>query len=94
MRSLLLAGAMMVFTVAAWAQTPPTVPGVTTPSAPSLPTGNNPAMATPGTEAPSGTSLPGTSQPSNPIDQAKTEAECKIPTNATKPECVQLMLKK
>ena len=55
-------------------------------------------MATPNTvpqsAAPSGTSIPGAARRSNPIDQAKTEAECKIPTNATKPECIALMLKK
>jgi len=69
-------------------------PSMAAPSVPSLPTGGTPSMATPTITPPSGASIPGQGQTSNPIDQAKTEAECKIPTNATKPECVQLMLNK
>ncbi len=90
MKSILIAYSMIMFTLAAAAQTLPSVP--------KLPSENSLPMATPNappqTATPSGTSIPGTAQTSNPIDQAKTEAECKIPTNATKPECIALMLKK
>ena len=41
-----------------------------------------------------GTSVPGAGQSSNPLEQARIEAECKIPTNATKQECIKLMLNK
>jgi hypothetical protein len=89
MKSILIACLMIMFTLGAAAQT--------LPNAPKLSTDNMP-IATPtmpqGTAPSSGTSLPGAAQTSNPIDQAKTEAECKIPTNAAKPECVELMLKK
>ena len=92
MKSVLIAVPMMMVALAAGAQTVPSMPKMPTDQAP---------MAAPGATAttpaaPSGTSIPGTSQPSsdNPIDKAKTEAECKLPTNATKPECVELMLKK
>ena len=61
------------------------------PSTPSLPTGSTPSMATPTVTPPGGTSMPGTGDATNAIGQAKTEAECKIPTNATKPGCVKLM---
>ena len=70
---------LIMFTLAAAAQMP---------NMPNMPNGGNmPA-------APGGPSIPGTGQTSNPIDEAKTEAECKILTNATKPECLKLMLKK
>jgi hypothetical protein len=82
---------MIVFALAASAQS---VPGV-----PALPTAGNPPTAAPsvtppGVTPPTGTSIPGAGQTSNPIDKAKIEAECQIPTNATKPECIELMLKK
>ena len=69
-------------------------PSSAAPSMPGLPSGGTPSMAAPTITPPSGASMQGAGQTSNPIDQAKTEAECKIPTNATKPECVQLMLNK
>jgi hypothetical protein len=48
-----------------------------------------------GTAAPGGLAMPGSSPKSeSPIDQAKTEIECKIPSNAAKPECLELLLKK
>ncbi|HEV2549311.1 MAG TPA: hypothetical protein VGU20_18365 [Stellaceae bacterium] len=87
MRSILIASPIIIFafTAAAAAQTIPNVPN--------LPTGEKPAATAP-SAIPSGTSIPGAGQTSNPIDKAKTEAECKIPTNATKRECIELMLKK
>lgn len=85
MKSILIACAMIMFTLGAAAQALPNVP--------KLPSENSLPLATPN-PTPSGTSVPGAAQTSNPIDQAKTEAECKIPTNATKPECIELMLKK
>jgi hypothetical protein len=98
----MLAGPMVIFTLAASAQTPSSVPNpptetkptVTTPSVPDLPTEAKPTVTTPSLNSSSGTSIPATAQTPNPIDQAKTEAECKIPTNASKPECIELMLKK
>ena len=86
MRSILIACPMIMFALAATAQSVPSVP--------KLPTEDNPLMAAPSPTQPSGTSIPGTGQTTNPIDKIKTEAECKIPTNATKPECIELMLKK
>jgi hypothetical protein len=88
MRSILIACPMILFAFAVAAQTVPSVP--------KLPSEDKPATTMPGTAPSSGTSLPGAGQgqTSNPIDQAKTEAECKIPTNAAKPECLELMLKK
>ena len=132
MRLLPLAAPMMIFTLAASAQTIPSAPSVPTEQKPtttmpsvnsptgtslpgSAPTSNpvttpsiNPPtgtslpgtaptsnpMTTPSANSPSSTSPPGAAPASNPIDKAKVEAECKIPTNATKPECVELMLKK
>jgi hypothetical protein len=89
MKSILIVCLMIMFTLGAAAQT--------LPNAPKLPSDKMP-IATPttpqSTAPPSGTSIPGAAQTSNPIDQAKTEAECKIPTNAAKPECIELMLKK
>ena len=67
---------------------------IAAPSVPTLPTAGTPSMAAPTVTPPSGTLIPGAGQTSNPIDRAKTEAECKIPINATKPECVEQMLKK
>ncbi|MGO8920197.1 MAG: hypothetical protein ACLQJR_30225 [Stellaceae bacterium] len=86
MRSILIACPMVLFTLAAAAQTLPSVP--------KLPTEDNPLTAAPSPTPPSGTSVPGAAKTTNPIDKIKTEAECKIPTNATKPECIELMLKK
>ena len=104
MKSLLLASSMMAFALAASAQTMPGVPNlpmqtsptITAPSVPSPPTETTPTPTTPSVNAPSASSIPGTEQTANPIDieKAKTEAECKIPTNATKPECIELMMKK
>ncbi|HYM03558.1 MAG TPA: hypothetical protein VET85_11480 [Stellaceae bacterium] len=92
MRLFLIACPMIMLSLAAAAQS--------LPSAPSLPVQDQAPMAAPNINPQAGpsdpgsaTSVPGTSQTPNSIDQAKTEAECKIPTNATKPECVQLMLK-
>ena len=86
MRSILIACPMIILAFTAAAQTMPNVP--------KLPAEEKPAVTAPSATPPSGTSIPGTGQTSNPIDKAKTEAECKIPTNATKPECIELMLKK
>jgi hypothetical protein len=80
----------------------PSVPGAAQlPGVPKLPTGEKPSVAAPsatpasGTSVPGvGTSLPGAGQTSNPVDRLKTEAECKVPTNALKPECLELRLKK
>ncbi|MGO8915322.1 MAG: hypothetical protein ACLQJR_05390 [Stellaceae bacterium] len=77
---------MIMFTLAATAQSVPSVP--------TIPTADNLLAAAPNPTPPSGTSIPGAGQTTNPIDKIKTEAECKIPTNATKPECIELMLKK
>ena len=91
MRSILIACPLIMLTIAAAAQMPNMPSGgnmPATPNTPSMPSGGNmPAT-------PNGTSMPGAGQTSNPIDEAKTEAECKIPTNAAKPECLKLMLKK
>ena len=86
MRSILIACPMIMFTLAATAQTLPSVPKV--------PTEDKPLVAAPSPTPPSGNSVPGAAPTTNPIDKIKTEAECKIPTNATKPECIELMLKK
>ena len=86
MRSILVACPMIMFTLAVAAQSLPSVPKV--------PTGENPPIKAPSAASPSGTSLPGAAQTSNPLDKEKTELECKIPTNATKRECIELMLKK
>ena len=94
MKSVLIACPLIMFTLAAAAQMPnvPNMPNggnmPAAPNAPNMPGGGNMSAA------PGGPSMPGTGQTSNPIDEAKTEAECKIPTNATKPECLKLMLKK
>jgi hypothetical protein len=90
---------MIIFAAAAAAQMP-SVPKVPTdvkppagiPGAPSVPGAGN--VAAPAVKPPGGASIPDTSQMSNQIDEAKLDAECKIPTNATKPECVERMLKK
>ena len=86
MRSILIACPMIMFALAATAQSLPSVP--------KLPTEDNPLTAAPSGTSPSGTSLPGAGQTTNPIKKIMTEAECKIPTNATKPECIEQMLKK
>lgn len=85
MRLILIASPMIAFAFVAAAQMP---------SVPKLPTEGAPSIAAPSVTPPSGTSIPGTEPASNPIDQAKIEAECKIPTNAIKPECIELNLKK
>ena len=64
------------------------------PSVPAQPSSGNTPTAVPSVTPPSSASIPGIEQTSNPIDKAKTEAECKIPTNAIKPECIELNLKK
>ncbi len=93
MRPLLLAVPMMIFALAASAQNLPNAPNLPTAGAPSM--GGSPAQPKPAANTPSGTSLPGAAPTSsNPLEKAKTEAECKIPTNAAKPECLELMLKK
>jgi len=105
MKSVLIACPMILFTLAALAQMPsapklPTEssPPMAAPTAPTLPSsGTSPMaapMAAPIASPSSGSSSLGTGGATNAIDQAKTEAECKIPTNATKPECVELLLKK
>jgi hypothetical protein len=86
MKSILLTCPMIMFTLAAAAQS--------VPSMPKLPTDDKPSVTVTSGKATSGTSIPGAGQTSNPIDKIKTEAECKIPTNAAKPECIELMLKK
>jgi hypothetical protein len=91
MRSILIACPMIIFTLAAAAQPVPSVPKLPTENMPPMAA---PSMTPPSTTPPSGTSVPDAGQTMNSIDKAKTEAECKIPTNATKPECVELMLKK
>jgi hypothetical protein len=88
MKSILIAGLMIMVTLGAAAQTLPNAPKLSTDNMPIAPT--TPQSTTPS----SGTSIPGAAQTSNPIDQAKTEVECKIPTNVAKPECIELMLKK
>jgi hypothetical protein len=85
MRSILIACPMIMLTLAAAAQTAPSLP--------KLPIEDKSLMTAP-SPTPSGTSVPGVGQTTNTIDKIKTEAECKIPTNATKPECIELMLKK
>jgi hypothetical protein len=61
------------------------------PNLPKLPT-SEPSPAPPSSSGPVG-SLLGNDKPANPIDQAKTEIECKLPSNATKRECIELMPK-
>ncbi len=92
MKSILVACPMIMFALAAAAQLP---------SVPKLPTGDKPPLSAPSTTPPSGAtvpgvgpSLPGAGQTANPVDRLKVEAECKIPTNALKPECIELRLKK
>jgi len=86
MRAILVACPMVMLTLAIAAQPLPSVP--------KLPTGENPPTTAPNAASPSGTSLPGAAQTSNPLDKEKTELECKIPTNASKRECIELMMKK
>jgi hypothetical protein len=83
MRSILIACPMIMVTLAAVAQTAPSLPKLLE---------DKPLLAEPSPTPPTGISASGPGQ--NPIDKIKTEAECKIPTNATKPECIELMLKK
>jgi hypothetical protein len=91
MRSILIACPLILVTLAAAAQMPNMPSGGNMPASPNMP--NMPGGGTM-PSAPNGTAMPGAGETPNPIDQAKTEAECKIPTNATKPECLKLMLKK
>jgi hypothetical protein len=76
----------------------PSMPGLpstgmpATPSVTGLP-GGAPTIAAPGANSAAGASLPAAGQAPSPIDKAKTEAECKIPTNAMKSECIALRLK-
>ena len=97
MRSILIACPLIMFAFAAAAQMPNMPSGGNMPTAPSMPNmpggGGMPGGSNMPT-TPDASSIPGAGQSSSPIDEAKTEAECKIPTNATKPECLKLMLKK
>ena len=88
MKAMMGAVAIAMLAGAAAAQS---LPGVQQPASPSTPMSAGSA----GTALPTGSAMPGSGTKSeNPIDKAKTEVECKIPTNAAKPECIELMLKK
>ncbi len=88
MKSFFLACVMILFATAVSAQSMSNLPSIP---------GMNGSSATKSDSSSSSSSITkalGGSKSSNPVENAMTEAKCKLPANATKAECIKLMLQK